>query len=129
MRICRTGLKYYIPFCLVVFLPSTAYLDEAAIPTSAIETPSQYTTFVLARHGETPMQVDRKRRGAKTDEGLSITGKEQAKAVACLLQKNGLKPDAVYSSHKTRALQTAQEIATATEYPGSIMCYRISKKE
>lgn len=67
------------------------------------------TTLIIARHGNTFDPDDTPTRiGACTDLPLVEKGIEQAKAIGRHLKENRLIPDAVYSSHLQRTIQTAQ---------------------
>lgn len=67
------------------------------------------TTLIIARHGNTFGPEDTPTRvGGKTDLPLVESGIAQAKAIGKYLKDNRLIPDAVYSSHLQRTLDTAR---------------------
>jgi broad specificity phosphatase PhoE len=66
------------------------------------------TTILLARHGETDWNAQRRVQG-HSDTPLNDTGRAQALALAETL--DGAELDAVYSSDLARALDTAQVVA------------------
>jgi probable phosphoglycerate mutase len=63
------------------------------------------TTFLIARHGETDWNRDRRWQG-HADPPLNDLGREQARALAARLGSGP--PDAVYSSDLARARETAE---------------------
>jgi broad specificity phosphatase PhoE len=80
--------------------------DRALDPTAARTTPR--TLVVLARHGETALNVERRFRG-RSDPPLTEHGQAQAETLAEALES--LKPSAVYASPRRRAQRTAAPLA------------------
>jgi broad specificity phosphatase PhoE len=76
------------------------------------------TTILLARHGETDWNVERRVQG-HSDTPLNETGRAQALALAEAL--DGAELDAVYSSDLARALDTAQVVADRLGLPVSML--------
>lgn len=66
------------------------------------------TRFLLVRHGQTPWNVEGKVQGL-TDIALSPTGEQQAQKLASRLKSETI--HAIYSSHLSRAHDTAKAIA------------------
>ncbi len=67
------------------------------------------TTLIIARHGNTFGPEDTPTRvGARTDLPLVEKGEEQARAIGKYLSENRSVPDAVYTSHLLRTIQTAR---------------------
>lgn len=67
------------------------------------------TTLIIARHGNTFEKGETPRRvGARTDLPLVESGRVQARAIGHWLKKNGLYPEAVYSSQLQRTKETAE---------------------
>jgi broad specificity phosphatase PhoE len=66
------------------------------------------TTFLLARHGETDWNAERRWQG-HADPPLNARGREQAGALAERLERERI--DAVYSSDLRRAQETAEIVA------------------
>jgi broad specificity phosphatase PhoE len=66
------------------------------------------TTLLLARHGETDWNLERRVQG-HSDRALNETGLAQAQALAAELA--GERLDAVYASDLARALDTARAVA------------------
>ncbi len=73
-----------------------------------------YCTIYLVRHGETEGNVRRIIMG-HSDAPLTAAGKEQARAVAKVLEGNPI--DAIYASDLGRAVETAQIIADKRQLP------------
>ncbi|MFI6816281.1 bifunctional RNase H/acid phosphatase [Nonomuraea sp. NPDC050328] len=69
------------------------------------------TTFLLLRHGETPLSVERRFSGTGDPE-LTPTGLDQAARAAARLA-TGEPPDVIVSSPLKRARQTAEAVAKA----------------
>lgn len=72
------------------------------------------TTILLARHGETDWNAERRVQG-HTDRPLNEAGIAQAQALAEELSKERI--DAVYSSDLVRALDTARAVAESRGVP------------
>ena len=72
------------------------------------------TTILLARHGETDWNAERRWQG-HTDRPLNERGREQARALAERLDDMEL--EAVYSSDLTRARETARPVAERQGIP------------
>jgi broad specificity phosphatase PhoE len=72
------------------------------------------TTLLLARHGETDWNRDRRVQG-HSDQPLNETGRAQSHALADELED--LPVDAVYSSDLARALETARIVADRLGLP------------
>jgi probable phosphoglycerate mutase len=71
------------------------------------------TSFLLLRHGETPLSVD-KRFSGLGDAVLTANGKAQAEAAAVRLSREPYRLDVIVSSPLTRARQTAEAVAART---------------
>lgn len=78
------------------------------------------TTLLIARHGNTfgPNDVVT-RVGGRTDLPLVESGLQQGLRLGTHLKTNGLVPDAVFTSHLARAIQTAEKAqeAMSTKLP------------
>jgi probable phosphoglycerate mutase len=72
------------------------------------------TTLLLARHGETDWNRERRWQG-HADTPLNEAGREQARALAASLRQDP--PAAVYSSDLARARETAEIVARALGLP------------
>ena len=72
------------------------------------------TTFLLARHGETDWNAQRRVQG-HSDTPLNETGRAQAVALATTLE--GTELDAIYSSDLARARETARVVADRLGLP------------
>jgi len=72
------------------------------------------TTILLARHGETDWNLERRVQG-HTDRPLNDTGQAQARALAEELA--GERVDAIYASDLARAFDTARAIAEPRGLP------------
>ncbi|HMN14953.1 MAG TPA: histidine phosphatase family protein [Bellilinea sp.] len=70
------------------------------------------TTILLVRHGQTEWNRIERFRG-RIDLELNPTGLDQARKTAIRIQRSW-KPDVIYSSPLTRAIQTASAIAELT---------------
>ena len=73
------------------------------------------TRLVLIRHGETEWNRAGRIQGYHADSALTDTGREQVRALALRLAREGI--DALYSSNAGRARDTAEPIAAATRLP------------
>ena len=71
--------------------------------------------IVLIRHGETEWNRAGRIQGYHADSSLTQTGREQVRALAGRLTREGI--DVVYSSDAGRTRETAQPIAAATRLP------------
>src|SRR5699024_5498159 len=98
---------------------ASAELDDAAADETAAPDPQDWmgdrgdvTRFVLLRHGQTQMSVDKKYSG-HTDVQLTPHGQKQALAAAQALANRGLSFDVIVSSPLKRCQQTAQAAAQA----------------
>lgn len=65
--------------------------------------------LILVRHGESELNSVGIFQGGDLNPGLSLLGREQARAVGLRLKWEGIK--AIYSSTLRRAIETAEEIA------------------
>src|SRR5258706_9699855 len=73
------------------------------------------TRLVLIRHGETEWNRAGRIQGYHADSALTATGREQVRALAVRLAREGI--DALYSSDAGRTRETADPIAVATRLP------------
>ena len=71
--------------------------------------------FVLIRHGETEWNREGRIQGYHADSVLTKVGREQARALAERLAREGL--DSLYSSDAGRTRETAEPIGLATRLP------------
>ena len=71
--------------------------------------------LVLIRHGETEWNRAGRIQGYHADSALTNTGREQVRALALRLAREGI--DALYSSDAGRTRETAEPIAAATRSP------------
>ncbi|MEV0967916.1 bifunctional RNase H/acid phosphatase [Microtetraspora glauca] len=74
------------------------------------------TSFLLLRHGETPLSVE-KRFSGLGDPSLTPKGRVQAEAAALRLSREPYAIDVIVSSPLTRARQTAEAVAARTGVP------------
>ena len=72
------------------------------------------TTLLLARHGQTDANLERRWQG-QTETSLNDVGREQARALARALA--GDPPDAIFSSDLDRARETAEILAAELGLP------------
>lgn len=72
------------------------------------------TRLVLLRHGQTDWNLQRRFQG-HLDVPMNDTGRAQARAAAPVVAAEG--PGAIVSSHLSRALDTAREVAAVTGLP------------
>jgi phosphohistidine phosphatase len=75
----------------------------------------------LVRHGDAVPEEDA---GSDRDRWLSPKGREAARVLGRLLREQGVAPDAILSSPLPRAVQTAELIASALDYIGTITSRR-----
>jgi broad specificity phosphatase PhoE len=75
--------------------------------------------LILARHGETEWNKQRRIQGGRSDTRLSTKGLEQADRLAAVLRKERI--DAIYSSPMKRAAETAQIIADACKMKAEVL--------
>ncbi len=73
------------------------------------------TRIVLIRHGETEWNRAGRIQGYQADSPLTETGREQARALAARLAREGI--DALYSSDAGRTRETADPIGAAIRLP------------
>jgi broad specificity phosphatase PhoE len=85
-----------------------------ASPRSTAGSVDGVTTILLARHGETDWNRDRRVQG-HSDQPLNETGRTQSHALADDLE--GLPVEAVYSSDLARAFETARIVADRLGLP------------
>lgn len=74
------------------------------------------TSFLLLRHGETPLSVE-KRFSGLGDPTLTANGEAQAEAAAARLSREPYRVDVIVSSPLTRARQTAETVGARTGLP------------
>ena len=74
------------------------------------------TTIILARHGETDWNRERRVQG-QADPPLNEAGREQAAELARTLEAEAEAPSAIYSSDLRRARETAAIVAEALRLP------------
>lgn len=72
------------------------------------------TRLIAVRHGETAWNVDTRLQG-QLDVPLNERGREQARRMALALQDD--RPDVIYSSDLSRALETARAAAAVLDLP------------
>src|SRR6266853_1266378 len=72
------------------------------------------TRLILIRHGETEWNITGRIQGYRADSALTATGREQVRALAVRLAREGI--DALYSSDAGRTRETADPIAAATRW-------------
>lgn len=73
------------------------------------------TRLILIRHGETEWNITGRIQGYRADSALTATGREQVRALAVRLAREGI--DALYSSDAGRTRETADPIGAATRLP------------
>jgi alpha-ribazole phosphatase len=74
------------------------------------------TTLLLIRHGQTDWNLEGRYTG-QSDVPLNETGREQARALAALLEAESVPPDAIYASDLERARETAAIVAARFGLP------------
>ena len=90
----------------------TAEQSSTLDPTDWMGDRGDITRFVLLRHGQTQMSVDKQYSG-HTDVELTEHGQKQALAAAQALASRGIKFDAIVASPLARCQQTAKAAAQA----------------
>lgn len=100
---------------------ATALVEEEAAPAPAPAAGwgadlGNPTTFVLLRHGETPLTPHKRFSGTGADPELSDAGHRQAREVATALAARGT-VQAIVSSPLQRCRQTAEAVATRLGLP------------
>jgi phosphohistidine phosphatase len=83
-----------------------------------------YTSSVrlyLVRHGEAVSEEDA---GSDRDRWLVTRGREQVRVLARVMREHGVTPDAIVCSPLPRAVQTAELLAGALDYLGTIASWR-----
>lgn len=66
------------------------------------------TRFLLLRHGQTPMSIDRRYSGSKSNPSLTDFGRKQARAAADRLGMGDWDITGIVASPQARALETAE---------------------
>ncbi|MFF4778409.1 bifunctional RNase H/acid phosphatase [Microtetraspora fusca] len=96
---------------------SAAVRRERAEGTGWMARPTRVaTSFLLLRHGETPLSVEKRFSGVG-DPSLTSRGLAQAEAAALRLSREPYAIDVIVSSPLTRARQTAEAVAARTGVP------------
>ncbi|MGE0550793.1 MAG: histidine phosphatase family protein [Kofleriaceae bacterium] len=75
----------------------------------------------LVRHGDAVPEEDA---GSDRDRWLSPRGREAVRILGRLLREQSVEPEAIVSSPLPRAVQTAELLASALDYLGSIASLR-----
>ncbi|GLW96537.1 bifunctional RNase H/acid phosphatase [Microtetraspora sp. NBRC 16547] len=97
--------------------PSTAVRRERGEGTGWMARPTRVaTSFLLLRHGETPLSVE-KRFSGTGDPSLTPRGLAQAEAAALRLSREPYAIDVIVTSPLARARQTAEAVASRTGVP------------
>jgi 2,3-bisphosphoglycerate-dependent phosphoglycerate mutase len=84
--------------------------------------------LIIVRHGQSQANLDNVFAGW-VNSPLTSTGIEQARAAGALLSKSGFKPDVVYASTLTRAVNTAVEILSVMGMPNQPILQKASLLE